>query len=249
MKILISGGSGFIGKSLVTYLIQNNYNLMLIGRNVDNISFTNLKKKTFDLNNSNNDYEEIIKYNPDVFIHLAWEGIPNYNEKFSKKNYFNTIRVIKDLIKYTNCSKIISTGSCWEYNDGNIEGKCREDLAVYPQKPFSIYKNKIFNEVFEIAEEKKILFNWLRLFYVYGPGQKKESIIPTLIEKIKNKKKIDINFPANINDYIYIDDVVKILCKFLEDRIVSGVYNVGSGKGVEVKKILKIMYLKFLILK
>ena len=154
MKILISGGSGFIGKSLVTYLIQNNYNLMLIGRNVDNISFTNLKKKKFDLNNLNNDYEEIIKYDPDVFIHLAWEGIPNYNEKFSKKNYFNTIRVIKDLIKYTNCSKIISTGSCWEYNDGNIKGKCREDLAVYPKKPFSIYKNKIFNEVFEIAEEK-----------------------------------------------------------------------------------------------
>ena len=35
------------------------------------------KSKTFDLNNSNNDYEEIIKYNPEVFIHLAWEVIPN----------------------------------------------------------------------------------------------------------------------------------------------------------------------------
>ena len=45
MKILISGGSGFIGKNLVNYLIQNNYNVMLIGRNVDHISVTNLKKK------------------------------------------------------------------------------------------------------------------------------------------------------------------------------------------------------------
>jgi nucleoside-diphosphate-sugar epimerase len=241
MKILISGGSGFIGKNLVNYLIQNNYNVMLIGRNVDHISFTNLKKQTFDLNNLNNDYEEIIKYDPDVFIHLAWEGIPNYNEKFSKKNYLNTIRIIKDLLNYTNCSKIISTGSCWEYNDGNIEGKCKEDLTVYPQKPFSIYKNKIFNEVFKIANEKNILFNWLRLFYVYGPGQKKESIIPMLIEKIKNKKKIDINFPANINDYIYIDDVVKILCNFIENKITSGIYNLGTGKGVEVKKLLKII--------
>ena len=62
-----------------------------------------------------------------------------------------------------------------------------------------------------------------------------------LIEKIKNKKKININFPANVNDFIYIDDVVKIICKFLEYNIVSGIYNVGSGKGVEIKKILKII--------
>ncbi len=61
------------------------------------------------------------------------------------------------------------------------------------------------------------------------------------MKKLKIKKKIDINFPANINDYIYIDDVVKILCKFLEDRIASGIYNLGSGKGIEVKKLLKIV--------
>ena len=47
MKILISGGSGFIGKNLVNYLIQNNYNFMLVGRNVDHINFSNLNKQTF----------------------------------------------------------------------------------------------------------------------------------------------------------------------------------------------------------
>ena len=39
-----------------------------------------------------------------------------------------------------------------------------------------------------MVNKKNILFNWLRLFYVYGPGQRGESIIPMLIEKIKNKK-------------------------------------------------------------
>ena len=241
MKILISGGSGFIGKNLVNYLIQNNYNVMLIGRNVDHISVTNLKKKTFDLNNLNNDYEEIIKYDPDVFIHLAWEGIPNYNEKFSKKNYHNTIRIIKDLLNYTKCSKIISTGSCWEYNDGNIKGKCKEDLVINPQKPFSIYKNKIYKEVSKITKKKNVLFNWLRLFYVYGPGQKKESIIPMIIKNLIYKKKLNVLYPANANDYIYVDDVIKIIDKFITKDIKSGIYNVGTGRPVEVKRLLKIV--------
>jgi nucleoside-diphosphate-sugar epimerase len=241
MKILISGGSGFIGKHLVNYLIQKKYNLMLLGRNLDSFAGIKVKRQILDLNNSNNDYKEVEKYNPDVFIHLAWEGIPVYNDELSKRNYHNTIRIIKVLVNSTDCSKIISTGSCWEYNDGNIQGLCNEDLVTNPKKPFSIYKKKIFEEVLEIANKKNILFNWLRVFYVYGPGQRDESIIPMLIEKIKNKKKININFPANINDFIYVDDVVKIINQFLIDNIETGIYNLGSGNGVEVKELLKII--------
>ena len=241
MKILISGGSGFIGKHLVNYLIQKKYNLMLLGRNLDSFAGIKVKTQILDLNNSNNDYKEVEKYNPDVFIHLAWEGIPVYNDELSKRNYHNTMRIIKVLVNSTDCSKIISTGSCWEYNDGNIQGLCNEDLVTNPKKPFSIYKKKIFDEVLEIANKKNILFNWLRVFYVYGPGQIDESIIPMLIEKIKNKKKININFPANINDFIYVDDVVKIINQFLIDNIETGIYNLGSGNGVEVKELLKII--------
>ena len=241
MKILISGGSGFIGKHLVNYLIKKKYNLMLLGRNLDSFAGIKVKTQILDLNNSNNDYKEVEKYNPDVFIHLAWEGIPVYNDELSKRNYHNTMRIIKVLVNSTDCSKIISTGSCWEYNDGNIQGLCNEDLVTNPKKPFSIYKKKIFDEVLEIANKKNILFNWLRVFYVYGPGQRDESIIPMLIEKIKNKKKININFPANINDFIYVDDVVKIINQFLIDNIETGIYNLGSGNGVEVKELLKII--------
>jgi len=242
MKILISGSSGFIGKNLVNYLINNNdYNIMLIGRNLNFVNKINVKKNILDLNNSNYNYQEIINFNPDTFIHLAWEGIPDYSEKFSKKNYLNTMRIIKMLVTKTTCSKIISTGSCWEYNDGKIEGACNESLATNPKKPFSIYKNKIFKEVLVITKKKKIIFNWLRLFYVYGYGQKKESIIPMLINALKNKKKININYPGNINDYIFIDDVVKIIDCFISKNIISGIYNVGSGKGLELKKLLKII--------
>ena len=241
MKILISGGSGFIGRNLVHHLVKKKYDIMLIGRNFKFLKSNNVKKQHLDLNKTNNNFKKIEKYNPDIFIHLAWQGIPDYSESLSKKNYVNTINIIKKLVKYTDVTKIISTGSCWEYDDGNFIGKCSENSIISPKKPFGIYKHKIFKEVTKIAKKNNIIFNWLRLFYIYGNGQKKNSIIPLLIQNFKNKNDIKINYPANKNDYIFIDDVVKIIEGFISNQIISGIYNVGSGKGTEVKKLMKII--------
>ena len=92
MKILLSGGSGFIGKNFLKYFSKNNnHDILVIGRNSEIIK-KKVKYLKFDLNKIENNFEEIKKYNPDTFLHLAWEGIPNYTEEISKKNYLNRIR-------------------------------------------------------------------------------------------------------------------------------------------------------------
>tara|TARA_B110000902_G_C14003129_1_gene473466 strand:- start:122 stop:733 length:612 start_codon:yes stop_codon:yes gene_type:complete len=145
------------------------------------------------------------------------------------------------LVNSTSCSKIISTGSCWEYNDGKIIGKCKESETINPSKAFSIYKKKVFQEVSKITKDKQITFNWLRLFYVYGPGQKENSIIPMLINTFKNNKPINIHYPSNKNDFIYVGDVIKIIGEFISKDCPSGIYNVGTGKGIMVYELLKII--------
>lgn len=242
MKILLSGGSGFIGKNLLKYITQNiSYNILLVGRNLEKIENKNIKQVKLDLNKIEDDFDKIKEFNPDIFLHLAWEGIPNYSEELSKKNYLNTIKIMKMIANETTCKKIVSTGSCWEYNDGGYIGECKEDQLISLNKPFSKYKNKIYNEIYNVCEKKKILFNWLRLFYVYGPGQGKNSIIPLLIDIFKNNKKININFPSNKNDFIFIDDVVSILDKFIINNYSSGIYNVGTGKSTSISTILKLI--------
>ena len=59
-----------------------------------------------------------------------------------------------------------------------------------------------------ICAEKKIDYVWLRLFYVYGLNQRKNTIISTIIENLLKKKKIKIKNPTAKNDYVYIDDVL-----------------------------------------
>jgi len=241
MRIILTGGTGFIGNPVLKKLIELNHEVLLLNRNISFLNNLKIKRLKVDLNNFIEKKIEIINFNPEVILHLAWQGIPNFSKELSEINYNITINFIGFLIKYTDCKKIIIPGSCWEYNDGNILGGCSENMKINPQKPFSICKKKIFDKLIRETKKHKIIFNWARLFYVYGPRQKKTSLIPTLIESFSNKKKINIESPYNKNDFIYIDDVVKILIFMLQSKLPSGAYNVGTGIATEVLNLYNII--------
>ena len=69
MKILISGGSGFIGRNLLNYLNENDMDIMLIGRNLDLLGKNNYKKKLLNLNDPDYNFQDIKNFNPDI-IHV-----------------------------------------------------------------------------------------------------------------------------------------------------------------------------------
>jgi UDP-glucose 4-epimerase len=245
MRVILTGGTGFIGYPVLKKLIELNYEILLLDRNFFFLENLKIKRLKVDLNNFTDKKFEIINFKPEVILHLAWQGIPDYSEEMSKINYNNSINFLNFVIENTDCKKVIVPGSCWEYNDGNIIGKCSEDIKIEPQKPFSIYKKKLFDELINKTEQRKIIFNWARLFYVYGPLQKKSSLIPTLIDSFLNNKDFHIKSPNNKNDFIFIDDVVNILIFMVQSNIPSGVYNVGTGVATEVAKLSSIIELFF----
>ena len=194
-----------------------------------------------DLNNFIDKKKEILDFKPEAVLHLAWQGIPDYSKQMSELNFNNSLNFLNFLIENSECKKIIVPGSCWEYNDGSILGQCSEDIKINPQKPFSIYKKKLFDELINKTHKHNVIFNWPRLFYVYGPYQKKTSLIPMLIDSYLNNKEPNIKSPYNKNDFIFIDDVVKILIFMLQSSLPSGVYNVGTGVATEVIELSNII--------
>ena len=66
---------------------------------------------------------------------------------------------------------------------------------------------------------------WLRLFYVYERYQRKGSLIPYLIDSLKKNKKIELKEPFASRDFIYVDDVCKLILKFC-DTSSNGIYNI-----------------------
>ena len=241
MRIILTGGTGFIGYPVLKNLIALNHEVLLLGRNFSLINNLKIEKIRLDLNNFIDKKKEILDFKPDAVLHLAWQGIPDYSKQMSELNFNNSLNFLNFLIENSECKKIIVPGSCWEYNDGSILGQCSEDIKINPQKPFSIYKKKLFDELINKTHKHNVIFIWPRLFYVYGPYQKKTSLIPMLIDSYLNNKESNITSPNNKNDFIFIDDVVKILIFMLQTSLPSGVYNVGTGVATEVIELSNII--------
>ena len=124
MNIIVTGGTGFLGQHILKELVKTNNNVMVISRSKV-VEFDSVKSIIGDMNHYDKIYKKLIEFDPEVIIHLAWEGIPDFSVKNCHKNLNSAIKFFNLLIDSTNCKKIIVAGSCFVY--GTKKGACKEE--------------------------------------------------------------------------------------------------------------------------
>lgn len=217
MRIFITGGTGFIGKHLVKKLKEDkNNDLFLLSKNLADIK--SWKK-------------DVEGFKPEAAVHLAWEGLPDYSAEISIKNLKYGLDLM-NMLAEIGCKTVLMVGSCWE-------------ILVQPFNAFSTVKNALHWLGEEIAKENNMNFIWARLFYVYGPGQRENSLIPYLINCRKTGNKPEIKTLETKNDFIYVEDVAGAISMILEKGSKSAVYDIGSGELTSIQHIAKIIFPDF----
>ena len=217
-KILITGGSGFIGKRLISFLKNKNVEVFAI-ENKNKVFI----KKNNKISCSLIDKEEILEFiklkNPDTLIHLGWYGIPDFSKRNNLINFKQQISFLK-IIKKTNIKKIFISGSCLEYGDS--QGRVTESKKNNNLNSFAIYKNKIRQFCKKLFVNKQLI--WGRIFYAYGKGQRNVSLINSIIKK----KYIYLKDPYKYCDFIHVDDVCSAIYALINSRL-NGIFNISNN--------------------
>lgn len=238
MRIFVTGANGFIGRHVVPELVKDGHELLILSRVVRKAA-KNTKVIAGDLQDLQGFRDAVLKFDPHVCVHLAWEGIPDYSYEVSKSNLDVSLALMNFLVQETNCRKIIAGGSSWEY--GKTRGVCKEIDPPAINSPFVWAKNALQVYGAFACAARKVDFVWLRIFFAYGPGQKEHSLIPTLYRALKAGKTPDIRAPHNAQDFVYAGDVARAFVLAVRKNIPSGIYNIGTGRTVKVGKIRRMV--------
>lgn len=234
-KVLVTGATGFIGQYVINNLLKQHVKIIATSRNADENSFSNHSKiiaKSFDLHNPEQP-KNLYNYfeQPDIIIHLAWEGLPNYKEDFHvKKNLPAHKAFLSNLIEH-GATDITVAGTCFEY--GMQEGELAETMAAQPGNFYATAKNELR---IWLKEFKNISLKWPRLFYMYGAGQNPKSLIPQLEAALQRGDPVfNMSGGEQTRDFLHVNKVAESIIAIALQQAVTGVINVSSGNPIKVK--------------
>ena len=238
-KILITGGTGFIGHHLAKKCLKFNWSVTSLSTKKPSKQrkLNKVKYKTCDLFNDKK-IKKILSLDYDYVVNLAGYVDHSNKSKTMISHYYGCKKISEYFLK-SNIQKFVQVGSSIEY------GKIRSpqiEKKTNKQKTFSTYgKAKLLSTKHLLNLYKKFKFPAviLRLYLVYGPGQDANRVIPiTILNAIKNKK-FNCSDGLQFRDFVHIDDVTDAIIKTLRTNKVSGnIFNIGSGQPVQIKKII-----------
>lgn len=230
MKLLVTGANGYIGRHVVSELLNNGHQVIACDLRVKDVDVRAERLEMNLFESTENIYSKVGQ--PDVCIHLAWRDGFVHNSKNHigdlSSHFRFLISMIDDGLKH-----LVVMGTMHEV--GYYEGAIDENTPCNPLSMYGIAKDALRRAMLLYCKEHDCILQWCRAFYILGDDKNNHSIFTKLLEAdAAGKEKFPFTTGKTKYDFITVGELAhQIACVATQEKVV-GIINCCSGKPVSL---------------
>ncbi len=231
-RILVTGGTGFIGRYVVDLLLADGFDPLVTTINSSKSNHVNI-----DLTSVEQVNDLVQNYKPQIVLHLA--GVTGNTDPtgkiYDEVNFKGTANLLQSLEK-TGVSRVIMIGTAAEY--GNQPTPFREDMPAKPVSHYAVSKAKANQFALDMYAATGFPITTLRVYTAYGYGQPNKMFLSQLITHGLLNRHFKMSDGLQKRDFVYIEDVAAaIKAAMTGENAVGRVINIAGGKGVALRDV------------
>ena len=239
-KIVIIGGTGFIGYNLAKELKNYKFEIHSLSSKfpINIRKIARVKYIISDLSNTS-ELKKKIKSNYEYVINLSG-NINHKNKKETFKVHYKGLKNLANFFCKKNIKLFIQIGSSLEY--GKAKSPQKEAIKCRPVSNYGKAKFLATKYLMLLIKKKNFPCVILRPYQIYGPKQKLDRLIPSTINFCKKNLAFKCTEGSQLRDFLHIDDFTNLIVKILKkEKNKFGIYNVGFGKANKVRQVINII--------
>jgi len=234
-KVLVTGGSGLLGRPLVERLAAGDDEVHAVARHVPASSPAGVIWHAADLLEPAARVDLVEKVRPDALHHLAWECGPGTSNDEVNERWLEASRDLLDRFVEAGGREVLVAGSCFEYAWGD-EPCVEDETPLDASTRYGRCKRDFLEHLRRRAEADGLTWHWGRIFFTYGPHEHPRRLVSSIILSLLRGERAECTHGRQLRDYLHSDDVAAAL-HALDAADWSGVCNIASGAPVTLAEI------------
>lgn len=240
MRVAVTGATGFVGRYVLEELARRDVEIVAAcgPRNAGRPRLNDPARwLELDLGAPPANCFEALG-EPDVVVHLAWTGLPNYRSLHHFATELPRQYAFLDNLVRGGLRALVVAGTCFEY--GEQAGPIGADAPTRPTNPYGFAKDSLHRQLAFLKAESPFALTWARLFYVYGDGQAPTSLWPQLRSAVAaGAPTFDLSGGEQLRDFLPIEQAARMLVEHALARVDRGAVNVCSGQPISVRRLVE----------
>lgn len=235
--VLLTGATGFIGRQAIPLLLEKGYKIHAVSTQVPLPQDSRITVHPCNLFNADETKSLLDAIKPIYLLHFAWittAGI--YVASHENLTWMEASLRLARLFVENGGKRMVVAGSCAEYESTPL---CTEsDNSFNATTFYGQCKRGLYLALANFAKQANFELAWGYLFYLYGPHERPNRFLPSVIRGILQKKEIPLTEGLQIRDFLHTRDAAKGFVELLNSTA-EGCFNIASGRGISIRSMVE----------